>query len=431
MSVKIIHRGLWFVVFQIFLLLPSLCFPLTLDDAISMGRKNLPSYQASKIRVQSTEYLYEASLSPYLPTIDIGGAREHTNNSIQPDSFERTLFDATASQILFDGGRRTANRNIAKLNLEDNRQELRKNLLSLQFDVKVAFYTALAGKEVLEHRNQQLKDAQKDYEIAEGRFRFGVAKRSDVLQSSVRLEQARFDLRQAEGDLKNAMSDLNSLIGRILDTSYDLEGFLDIEDRLPGKEVLNQAALERPEVKQAINAIEIANYNKSLTESLFYPDLSLDFSYSRVESDPDFFQTPEESRTVGVAATWNIFEFGKFYERKSSKLEIKVSQRQLGEVERQILLEVQKQYEDFMTAAESLSLARQQLEESRFNYEQAFGEYKTGKGDILSLVSAESLLANARLQVTLSKFNLVVARSSLERVAGIEKLETLKKVTVP
>jgi outer membrane protein len=430
MRVKIIKKWLPAVI-SICLLLPRFSFSLTLDEALVMARKNLPSYQASKIRVQSTEYLYEASLSPFLPTIDVAGTREHVNDSLQPESFERTLFDATASQILFDGGRRTANRNIAKLDLDDDRQELRKNLLSLQFDVKVAFYTAMARKEALEHRNQQLKDAQKDYEIAEGRFRFGVAKRSDVLQSSVRLEQARFDLRQAEGDLKNAMSDLNSLIGRFLDISYDLDGSLDIDVRLPEKEALNQAALERPEAKQAQNGIEIANYNKAVTESLFYPDFSLDFSYARVESDPNFFETPEETRSVGFTATWNIFELGKFYERKSAKLEIKVSQRQLSEVERQILLEVQKQYEDFITAAESLTLAKQQLKEARFNYEQALGEYKTGKGDILSLVSAESLLVNARLQVTLSKFNLIVAKSSLEQVAGIESLETLKKVGVP
>jgi outer membrane protein len=430
MRVKIIKKWLLSVI-SICLLLPRFSFSLTLGEALVMARKNLPSYQASKIRVQSTEYLYDASLSPFFPTIDIAGTREHVNESAEPESFERTLFDATASQILFDGGRRTANRNIAKLNLDDDRQELRKNLLSLQFDVKVDFYTAVARKEVLGHRYQQLKDAQKDYEIAEGRFRFGVAKRSDVLQSAVRLEQARFDLRQAEGDLKNAMSDLNSLIGRLLDISYDLDGSLDTEARLPEKEALNRAALERPEAKQAQNGIEIANCNKAVTDSLFYPDFSLDFSYARVESDPNFFEVPEETRSVGFTATWNIFELGKFYERKSAKLDIKVSQRQLSEVERQILLEVQKQYEDFMTAAESLTLARQQLKEAQFNYDQALGEYKTGKGDILSLVSAESLLANARLQVTLSEFNLIVAKSSLERVAGIESLETLKKVGVP
>jgi len=53
-----------------------------------------------------------------------------------------------------------------------------------------------------------------------------------------------------------------------------------------------------------------------------------------------------------------------------------------------------------------------------------------GKGDILSLVQAESFLANARDQQCTSQLNLALAKAQLERVTGIERLESMKSVLI-
>ncbi|MCC6345971.1 MAG: TolC family protein, partial [Nitrospirales bacterium] len=61
----------------------------------------------------------------------------------------------------------------------------------------------------------------------------------------------------------------------------------------------------------------------------------------------------------------------------------------------------------------------EQLRQAEHNYDQAFGEYKVGKGDILSLVQAESLLSNAREQLISSRLSRILAKVLLERTAGI------------
>ena len=108
-------------------------------------------------------------------------------------------------------------------------------------------------------------------------------------------------------------------------------------------------------------------------------------------------------------------------------MEKDVSSEQLNDFKRQILLDVHKTYEDLITASNNLKVAQQQFKQAEQNYAQAFGEYKVGKGDILSLVQAESLLANAREQLISSRLNLIVSRSLLERIAGIERLEFLDR----
>ncbi len=401
-------------------LIPLTSYSLTLEEAISLAKDNLPSYKANLFTVKSTEALYKASLSPYLPKVDASASyqRLFTSN----DEYNTRIHDISLTYTLFDWGKRKANRNIANLNFAISKEDLKKSLLDLEYQVKVAFYTVLAQKETVEQRKIQLNDAQKDLEVAKGRYNFGVAKLSDVLQASVRLEEARYNLLQAKGDYHKALSELNSLIGSPLESVYELQGSLDFEKKPPDIEFLYDAALQRPEIKQAENYLMISENNKSAILSSFFPSFSLNASYSRTGGD--IMRTSfSEEKIVALTATWNIFELDKFFKFKSSQFESKVSMENLNELKRQLLLTVFKTYEDFMTSINKLSVAKKQLEQAEHNYSQAFSEYKVGKADILSLVQAESLLSSAREQIIDSRLNIMLSKSLLERVAGIKKLE--------
>lgn len=418
------YKQLVFAIISFLLFLSQTSYSLTLDEAMSLAKETLPSYRATLIKTKSTEALYNASLGPYLPSLDASSSQKRLYTSQQ--EFSTRTYDLTLSYILFDGGNRKANRNIARLNFDISKEELRKSLLDLEFNVTVAFYTVIAQRETLEQRKVQLQDAQKDYEVAEGRYKFGVAKLLDVLQASVRLEQARFNVVQAEGEFKKALSELSSLMGKPLDSQYDIQGSIDLEIKPPDREKLSQAALQRPEIKQSEDSLKITENNKSLVLSTFFPTFSVNASYLKTGGGV-FRTTFPEEKIADLTATWNIFELGKFFKLKSSGLEKDVSSEQLNDLKRQILLDVHKTYEDFITASNNLKVAQQQLKQAEHNYSQAFGEYKVGKADILSLVQAESLLATAREQLISSRLNLIVSRSLLERIAGIERLEFLDR----
>ena len=421
--------------FRIFLRAFVLCtlafsgpsFALTLEEALSMARETLPSHKASFLRVQSTEALYNASLSPYLPFLDASTFQERHFTSF--GEFNTWGYDVTLSYTLWDWGNRKANRNIAGLNLNISEEDFRTSLLDLEFNVKSAFYTTVARKESLEQRKIQMQDAEKDYEVAEGRYKFGVAKLSDVLQSSVRLEQARFTLVQAEGDFRKALLELNSLIGRNPDASYDIEGSLPAGLKLPERDRISQAVLLRPEIKQAEASMKIEENNKSIALSSFFPLLSTNASYQKTSGGISGVAVGEagltEDKILGLRATWNVFELGKFYRIKSSELEKNAARERMNDLKRLFVLQVNTSYEDLVTASKNLNVAQQQLKQAEQNYSQALGEYKVGKGDILSLVQAESQLANAREQFTGSKLNLMLSKTLLERTAGVDMIEAL------
>lgn len=387
---------------------------VTLQEALAQARESLPSYQAAKKKVAAADALYGATLGSYLPSLDASAFRDR--HEADRADYRSTGYDITLSYRLFDG-RRRASRDIAGFNLETEREELKKNLLELDYRVKVAFYTAVAGREILGQRRIQMEDARKDHEVAEGRRSLGAARLSEVLQASVRLEQARFNLVQAEGNLQKALSELYSLIGRPDETEGDAEGSLDAGGAVPELKPLLDAVLGRPEIRQAEIALKRAESNRSLARSDFYPTVSANLSYGRSDAGTFGSQTLED-RSAGVTAGWNLFELGKFYRTKSARIEVSLSEENIRELKRQLLLDCRKGWEDLVTALRNEAVASEQLRRAEQNYEQAFGEYKVGKGDILSLVQAESLLANAREQLTTARMNAVLARTLLEKIAG-------------
>ncbi|MFZ5906962.1 MAG: TolC family protein [Nitrospirota bacterium] len=394
---------------------------LTLDEAVSLSRESLPAYKASVLRVHSSEALYQATLSPYLPRLDASASYQRLfRNTEELDS---RLYDLTLSYTLFDWGNRRANRTIGKLNLDISSEDLRKAFLDLSFQVKLAFYTAMALQESVAQRTIQLRDANTDFEVAEGRYTFGVARLSDVLQASVRKEQAKFNLIQTEGDLRKALSELNSLIGKPLGSTYDLQGSLEPGNDIPGAALLEELALRRPDLKQAEYAVQIAAQNTKTSRSLFFPSLTASAGYTKFSGDT--LTSYAEEKTAALTATWNLFELGKFFTYKSSRFEETIAQENLQDRKRQVLLDVRKTYEDLLTDTGKLLVAREQVRQAEQNYSQALGEYKVGKGDITTLVQAESLLADARDQLIRARLSRALTKALLEQVTGIEKLENL------
>jgi outer membrane protein TolC len=416
------------LVFLMVVLVPASSPALTLEEALALAKSTLPAYQAQGTRVRSSEALYKATFGAYVPSVDSTGTAIRRN--IAGFDSSSNIVDVTASLRLFDY-KRGYTRDIARYGFNAEQEGLRKSLLDLEFSVKSSFYTTLATRGILEQRKVQLDNALKNYEVAEGRRKFGVAKLSDVLQVSVRLEQARYNLVQSEGSLQKSLSELSSLIGTPITHAADLQGVLTFDLPMPDEKRLEQALLRRPEILQAELAVKRAESAEGISTGDFLPVLSGNLSYTRTDtSNPSsstafVYGNPYEDRSAALLATWNLFELGKFFKRKAASIDTLTATNNFKETQRTILLELRRSYEDFSTASRNVKVADEQLKQALQNYDQAFGEYKVGKGDILSVVFAETLLAQAREQDVVAKLNVYLAKALLERVSGIERLESL------
>jgi outer membrane protein TolC len=406
---------------------PSL-WALTLDEALSLAKKTYPLLKAYTQIKERDRFFYKASYDPYFPRLsyDLSYRRAFETSIEAP---YQKLWDTQYSSSLnlmyrlFDGGYRHSRKEQALFTFNQAQTDIKITESDLRFMVKEKFYTALAKNKILEIVKESEMIAKRNYELALAKREAGVAMLSDVTQAQVRYTEARIDTIEAKKDLEKAIGELNSLIDWPLDKKTKLEGELKTSWILFSFSMLEDLALgQRPEI--ARHSLEIKKTKQAIKEqkSNYWPKLDSQLAYFRYDTEPQF---EEYEAIVFVSLSYDIFDgLGRYYRVIAQKRAHQAAKEQLSEIKREISLEVHNAYKDLELAFSSYQVALELAREAEVNYEQAFGEYKVGKGDILSLIQADMNLAKSRVGLVQRLLNYNTAMSALEKAISCD-LDTI------
>jgi outer membrane protein TolC len=104
---------------------------------------------------------------------------------------------------------------------------------------------------------------------------------------------------------------------------------------------------------------------------------------------------------------------------QAASSDIASAQYRLEEIKRNVGVEIIRAFKDYELSIQNVTLYGELVREATSNFDQAFGEYKAGKGEILELLLSERDLAKAKenLVNAISRANTTLA--SLERVAYV------------
>ena len=361
---------------------------------------------------------YKASFDPYFPTISSNLSFQRTFesslNTIGRLWDTQYVLDLGIKYRLFDGGYRKSQKEQAFFSFNQAQADIKVVENELSFTVKKAFYNVLAKEKIWQIRQEAEEIAKKNYNLAIARRKAGVAMLSDVTQAQVRYTNARMQTVVAKKDLEKAMAELNSLIGWSLDKKTKLDGTLRLNWIDVTFSVLRDLALKhRPEIERQI--LEIKKVKESIREykSAYFPKLDTKLSYLRYDNN---FNLSEREAVFLVSLSYDIFDgFGRYHKVSAQKRALKASQARLAELEREVSLEVYQAYKDLQLAFSNLQIASELVKEAKVNYDQAYGEYKIGKGDILSLIQAEMNLAESKTVLVQQVLNYNIALSALEK----------------
>jgi len=415
----------FFIPFILSLLWLSSVQALTLEQALKMAQKYYPPLKAQQLIATKERYFYKTTIDSYLPTLSSGLSyqRTFTSSFYNPGRIwnNQYTWDITLKYRLFDGGYRYSQRKQALFTLKQAKTDIEVIINNLRFEVKKAFYTALAKEMILKVRQDTEASAKKNYALALARRQAGIAMLSDVTQAHVRYINARMDTVSAQKDLEKAIAGLNSLIGWPLDKRVKLEGKLKTSWLNVSLSFLQKEALaHRPEVKKQELEVKKLQMTIKAYKSEYYPKLDLQVGYTRYGQRPDF----SEEEAIGVVSlSYDLFDGpGRYYRVLGQKRALKAAKAQLEEVKRHVQLEVYQAYKDLEVAFSNLKIAQELVKEAEVNYQQAYGEYKVGKGNIISLIEAEINLSESKLSLINQILNYNLAISALEKAVFVSSL---------
>jgi len=411
----------------------NVALSITLEEAIKRGLEGSFILKEQENIVNRSRFSYIATIDPYIPRIDVQSSyirsigpqtsvSSYTTLSTDDVGRSRDAFTFTmsVSYRIFDGGERYAKRRGAYSLLEREKERFKGLKEDVLFSIKSAFYVALGTKTVIEKRRQAFDSAEKIYKLTKGRYEEGVAKKSDLLQAEVRMTSAKIDLVKAEKEYEKALDEFKSLIFIRPEENGDAEGIL-TEPRFEGRyeTLLENAFQSKPEVLLQQKEVDRLMMVYRERKSAWFPKIDTEVQQTR--QDRRFF--PEgRSDSFMVNFTFPIFDgVGRYYTMKGALSDVEAAKQRLAEIKRTVKLDIDKAIKEYELSMENVRLYTELVREATTTFNQLYGEYKVGKGDIVALLQSEKDLASAMENQIVSLYKANISLAYLEKVAYLNR----------
>ncbi len=406
-------------------------FPVTLDEAIksALGESYVVKEQAEFVKISRFSYI--SSIDPFLPKFDVYSSYIRIISPRTPistytgdlsdttDSRDTYTFTGTISWRVFDGGERFAKRRGAYSAWEREKEKFKSVREDVLYNIKTAFYVALGAKGVVGKRQEAVAAAQKIYNLTRGRYEEGVAKKSDLLQAEVRLLNAKIDLQKAVKEYEKSLETVRSLIIVESKDPFDVEGPLTAPSYRVDYNTLNARALEvKPEIVAQQKEVERLMSVYDQTKAAWYP--KIDSSLQQTRQDKTFFPEGRSDAFI-LSFTFPLFDgVGRYYNMQGAMSGVNAARQRLAETKRTTSLDIARGLKDYELSIDDVSMYSQLVREATSNFNQLYGEFLEGKGDILNLLQSEKDLAAANENYVGALARSRVSLSYLQRAAYIE-----------
>ncbi len=181
-------------------------------------------------------------------------------------------------------------------------------------------------------------------------------------------------------------------------------------------QLLAVAKMNRPDLLAAEAKVRQSQAQLAATKASAYPTLSI----TATTAQGVFSVTPRAPlTTAALTLSFPLFTgFSYTYSVKQAEAQTESAAATRDQLNQQIQLQVWQAYFALQTAEKNIDTTEALLKSSLQASEQALGQYKNGVGDILSVLTTQTTLANARVQVIQAKLNWYIALAQFASAIG-------------
>lgn len=392
--------------------------PLKLEDAIVRAicahPQALKSWSAARARFAALGIADAA----YLPTLAATAGYQRETQSAPDDSGKhgqiaesQTSFNAygtlNMSWTLFDFGKRSAIQRQARALLSAANSVHDATLQAVLFKAVEAVYAVWDAQASVDGASRAESIARKSLAQATAKHVSGAGTRSDELQARASYRRATLERVNAEGHLRSVIGALCVALG--LDANMPLR--VAAEDREADEdalahmesdvdELIESAKRYAPKLLAARANLDASRAEIDIARSQARPTIALVGSVARRNpGSASRSGSPASSGTVGIRMTIPLFDgLTSRYGIQHAEARAEMQEAELRDGELQVSLEVWSSYHDVRTSAANLVNSRDLLDDAQSALDMARGRYDEGVGTFTELLTAQSMLEEARNQ---------------------------------
>ncbi len=404
---------------------------LALQQALAAALKNHPVVQEGTANLKASEARTEQTRSLYYPQVfanadaAAGAARINprfvtpAGGLLQPNLSQYTV-GVLASQRIYDFGFTQNLVESFQLSQRASEQDVTARRAVIVLQVQRAYLNSLKRKRIVQIAEETVRERGLIAGQIETLYRQQLKSKLDFSLAHVELVNAQSLLIKSRNDLKSSFADLNRAMGITGAEDYVLED-ISVEVRPPAtlESLINQS-LTHPELKRAKEQMASAEAKLRATKRQYLPTVSGIASAGSFDTfDPNRNVTTGGWWAAGALVSMPIFT-GFLIEnqvREASAQQV-AAQAVSVNIEQALTQQVTNAYLDTVTFAQQISLTEEQVKTAKEALQLAKQRYKLGLGSVIEVTQSEVALTSAETRLAEAQYDYTISEVTLAYAAG-------------
>jgi outer membrane protein TolC len=402
-----------------------------LPEAIAFALQHNPRLRSARAAIERARGQEQVAFAPFLPQIDLFGQYGATSGTLAPgipgptgfllaNGVETRAYAQTEVALqwtLYDFGRTGGRYRQAVSGERITELQLARAGQTVEFDVTVAYTDVLLARASRRIQEDAVRRAEATLDDTAARRRGGVALKEDVLRAEVQLSESREALVVAREGEFNALARLNYTMGR--NAGWPLE-VIDLETQPlpPGAlvDLLELAAVERPEISLAQQAVATAREGRQAARGEFLPRIFVRAVAGRADGQGIVTGWQEGA---GLHVESPLYAGGRHQgDMRSADAEIEGAVADAQSILDAISLQVNLAYRGVVAARERIELARTAVVQAEENLRLVRVRYRNGNAIPTEIVDSEAALTRSQQRFFSANYSYLAALARLDYALG-------------
>lgn len=302
----------------------------------------------------------------------------------------------------------------------------------LVFTVVQQYYGVLAAEQKLQVAQRAAAEAGRFVDLTQNLEHGGEVAHADVVKATLQLQQRRRDQENAQLLAENARLELGILLFPDPRTNYALEDDQKQAPPVPDEADVNAVAQRNnPDVRSAMEALNVAGEDVSIARAAYFPQLSLNWTYG-IDA-PQFatygpldmsLDSPVKPRNLGYSAFASldipVWDWFATHERvKQSKFRRSAAKVALTYTQKRLLAHLDEFYHDADVAGRQLASLKQSVQTATDSLRMTTSRYRGGDATVLEVVDAQNALTLAESAYADGAVRYRAALANLQTLTGV------------
>jgi len=415
--------------------LNGLAQELTLEQAITIALQNNHNIQIQKNQIEIAKNQATIGNADLLPKVDINGnysvSQSKTDIQFVTDpapqkglesESKSSGLSANLSYTLFDGFGNI--RTYQKLQEQEELAEVqtRLNIESTLMQVINGYFEVLRNQTQLEIVKNTLSISKDRLARLEGSYKYGSGNKIDILNAQVDFNTDSANFLNTKQALENAKYNLNYLLGRDIETNFEVVSSTINDASINYESVKSKAISNNANILLSQTNLSISELDKKINQSRYMPIVagSLRYGYSGVESTPSVVLSNKSLGLTGaLTLTWNLFDGNK---KRIALQNAKISMDNNELLRQQAVLSIDKELANYYGLYENnkslVNLETQNLEVANLNLQRSKELFQQGQITNVDFRQAQLNLLNTQSRLNNAVYGVKITEYEIKRLAG-------------